>query len=329
MVSWLRKDFLSVLLSLIYLSVFLCNAEAGQDSEGAMGHGGAQEVVVAKVNGVVINMEQLMNKMREVTQRKYGRREISPLLADKIRTEATNDLITEELAFQKASVKVVVTPPMVDTHISGMKKRYGGMDGLQKYLQEEGMSYEQLAVQARRFLTVKLYVEQEIDAKIKISDQEIMAAYQGAKTKYFMQREMVQVNKMIFFLDPVAADTIEKIDAVLKRIEEETDNDPIQLTPDGSFIVQSAIKLNKENDSKLYEVAKKLPEYGFSKPIDVDGTLYVVQLTGYKPEVVKTVEEVMPYLKRKITQTRRQEMLAAWMAGLREGAEVEIVDLRM
>jgi len=311
-------------MALLYTVLFWGAAIAGDD---LMGHGDAGEIVVAKVNGVEINMAQLMKKMREVTERKYGTRGISPYLANKIKAEAMDRLITEELAYQKASRVVLVTPPEVDAYVATVREKHGGDEGLAAYLKEEGMSMEDLRRQARRFLTVKRYVEQEIESGISVSDEEIREAYEGAKGKYFMQKEAVQVNRIVFFLDPGDPKAKDKIAQIMRRVRDEAGGDPTKLTPDGTFIVEANVRLDKVADAPLYEAARKLDEYAFSGPIEHNGTLYVVQLTGYKPEIVKSIDEVMPYLRRKIKERRRRALLDQWMKGLRDGAKIEIMDI--
>ena len=320
---------MSVLFRILCLlcAAVVTAAPAASAADTNMGHGDAKKIVVARVNGVELNMAQLMKKMREVTEQKYGRRGISPYLANKIKAEALDRLVTEELAYQKASKMIMVPPPEVDAYIEVVRKKHGGEEGLTKFLADEGMTMDDLRRQALRFLTVKKYVEQEIESKITISDDEIRKAYEGAKGKYFMQREGVQVTRITFFLDPGDPKARDKVAQVMRRIHDEADDDPTKLTPDGTFIVQAGIKLDKKRDAALYKVARKLKEYAFSGPIVSNGTLYVVQLTGYQPEIVKTIDEVMPYLRRKLKERRRRALIDQWMKGLRKGAKVEIMDL--
>lgn len=316
-------------LVFVFFMILPSSVSSNENAGNAMGHDSASSVVVARVNGTQINMAQLIQKMMDITESKYGRREISPLLADKIRAEATDKLITEELAYQKAKAKVSVTDKMVARYLDDLKKQYGGQKGFEGFLQRKRITLDQLRTEAPRVLTVKLFIDQEINAVASVTEQEVRSIFAIKGDKYYAQKEGVQVNKILFFLDPEAKESLEKVESVIARFKDEAGNDPTKLPPDGTFVVQKKISLDKIRDAKLYTLAKELPEYGFSEPAVVDGTLHVVQLTGYQPEIVQDFKKVLPSLKKKIEDRRRQNLLKKWIAGLRQGADVEIMDIRL
>lgn len=321
-----------IVCGLIMLAIFLLPGFSlgAESNTPVMGHDGAGEVVVAKVNGAPINMKMLMKQMLDVAEKKYGRREISELVAMKIKDEAMNLLIVEELAFQKSLAVVGLVPPSeVDDTLAKFVKQKGGEEGLQEYLGREEMSLEELRHKLTRTLTVKKYLDKEINSKITVTDDEVKAVYFGARDKYFVKTEMVQVHKIIFFLNPDESESVEKVRAFKEKIVNEFNNDPTTIPPDGSFIVQENIKLDKIKDAQLYEAAKAVGPFGITEPILVDGTLHLVQLTGFQPEVTKEFDEVRDYLVGELTRRKRQAMVDTWVAGLKKGAQVEIIDVSL
>jgi len=54
---------------------------------------------------------------------------------------------------------------------------------------------------------------------------------------------------------------------------------------------------------------------------------WVLDGTYLEKRYAQTIDEVMPYLRRKITEQQRRALLDKWMKGLKEGAEIEIMDL--
>lgn len=309
------------------LTVVAANPQETEDI--TMGHGAAaEEVVVAKVNGTVINMAQLMRAMSEVSMKKYRKQEVSPLLADKIKREATDKLIVEELVFQSARAKVKAVPAeRLEAKIQAVKNQYKSEAEYQQYVKDEFGGMEGFRHHLERFLIIELFVAQEFESKALVSEQEIQEAYEASKTQVFVKDEFVQVNDLIFFFDPADPETKGKIEKIKQSIIDKHDNDPTKIPTDGTFTVEKNVPLDKAKDKLLYEAAKGLKQFGWTAPIDVDGNLHIAQLIGYKPAVNKSLQDVTPYLTTEIKKQKRQALLDAWMAGLKNGASIEIMDL--
>lgn len=303
-------------------------ATSADKADQAMGHGSAEEVVVAKVNGKTINMAELMRAMADISQTKHGSEEVSPLLAEKIKQEATEKLITEELAFQTAAATIKTIPPdRLADKIQAVKKKYKDEEGFQQYITDQFGGMEGFRKQIERFLTLELFITQEFDAKVKVSDQEVEKAYNQLKSQRYVTDEFVQVNDLIFFLDPNAPDSAATIEKIKQTIIDKYDNDPRRLPTDGTFALEKNMPLDKVKNSALYAAGKGLKEYGWSNPINVDGNLHIVQLIGFKPAVNKSLQDVAQSLKNELRQQKRQAMINTWMSGLKKGAAIEIMDL--
>lgn len=326
-------------LMLLLFCVIVCSVEAQpgwaaamdrDGGEGYLGHGSAQDVVVAKVNGRIINMAQLMKTMAEISRTKHGSQEISPLLAQKIKQEATERLIVEELSLQKAGTVIKSVPPeRVEQRIAEVAKSYKTDDEFQRYVKDEFGGMENFKNYVTRYLALELFILQEFGPKVTVTDQEIQQAYERDKSRFFVTDEFVQVNDLAFFLDPNAQASKDQIAATIKTIKEKYDNDPRKLPFDGNMALEKNKPLNKEEDKMLYEAARGLKEYGWTEPIEVDGTLHVVQLIGYKPAVNKSLNEVSAYLSNELRKRKRQALINTWMAGLKQGATIEIMDLTL
>ncbi len=293
-----------------------------------MGHSDAASIVVARVNGAKINMAQLMDRIYDLTMERYGRRQITPFLAQKIKNESLKQLIMEELAYQKAAQSIKISAAEVKKITKAQIQTMGGDKGLQKYLRANGMknraAFEE---QIRRMLTVRGYIRKNIDPKIKITEDDLKAAYTKGRA-YFHAPENVQVNKILFFGAPNDPRTIRQVLQVRSEIIKKDNNHPEKLKTNGTFVVQKNIHLSKTADKALYAAAKKLGRYEISKPIKMNGNLYLVQLTGYQPARNKTFKMVKSYLKNEIMGRKKQALLAAWRKQLPKGAKIEFVDLK-
>ncbi len=330
-----KGNFLSLSVMFIVVTAWFClhapvfaAASSSDKADETMGHGSADEIVVAKVNGKAINMAQLMREMANVSMQRYGNQEISPLLAEKIKQEAMEKIVIEELAFQHASTIIKTVPPdSMAAKIQGLKKQYKSEAEFQKYIKDEFGGEDSFQKQMERLLVLELFVKQEFESQVEVSDQEVKKAYDEAKDQVFVKDEFVQVNDLIFFFDPNAPASVEKIEKIKKTIVDQYGNDPSKLSVDGTFAVEKNMPLDKVKNKPLYEAAKVLKEYGWTAPINVDGNLHVVQLIGYKPAVNKSLQDVTPYLTNEIRKQKRQGLLNAWMSGLKNGADIEIMDL--
>ena len=217
---------------------------------------------------------------------------------------------------------------MIDAIVLEMKNNYKRSEPFNTYVEQKFGSVEAFRNQIKRTETMKLFIKQEIEGKLPVlTEKELKDAYMGAKDKYFLKEEKVEVNDVTFFLDPQNKNSIKKINDFKKKIAEEGVKNLKDIRPDGTYIVQDNVKLHKDQDAKLYEAAKKLGEYGISEPFIIDGTYHVVQLTGYQSEVSKSFEEVKDYLQKENNKRMRQENLNKWIASLRSGATIELVDI--
>lgn len=329
----LKNSCVSLVTLMVLMGVFFVlpahsvAADSAVAEDTAMGHGSAEEIAVVKVNGQVINMAQLMREMAEVSRKKYGTQEISQLLAEKIKQEATEKLITEELAYQVAHSQIKTIPPKrIEESELEIRKRYTSEEDYQKYIKKEFGGADGFRRQVARFLTLELFIAQEFEPKITVTDQEVQKAYDDAKS-YFVSDEFVQVNDLIFFLDPADPESMAKIERTKQAIISEFNNDPSRMPTDGTFALEKNMPLDKVRNQKIYEAAKGLKEYGWTPPVNVDGNLHIAQLIGYKSAVNKSLKEVTPYLTNEIRKQKRQKLLNDWMAGLRKDAVIELMDL--
>lgn len=324
---FLLITFATVMTWFYLLAPVLAVDSTSQDDE-TMGHGSAEGIVVAKVNGTEINMEQLMRTMNHISRTKHGSAEVSPLLAEKIKQEAIDQLVIEELAVQTAHAKIKnISPEQIETKIQAIKKNYKTAETFQNYIQNEFGGMDGLKKHLQRSLPLELFITQEFGSKVEVSDQEVEQTYNATKAKSYVTDEFVQVNDLLFFLDPSASESTATIEKIKQTIIDKYDNNPNNFSDEGTFTLQKNLPLDRIKNKALYEAAKSLKEYGWSAPINVEGNLHIVQLIGYKPAINKSLKDVAPQLKQQIRQEKQQAMLNTWMAGLKEGAKIEIMDL--
>lgn len=297
----------------------------------SMGHDGADQVTVARVNGVEIKMAALLKKMRNLAIERAGSQEITPLVAQKLQKEALDTLITEELAFQKSFKLIGVMPTsVIDTAVESLRENYGGAKAFEEYLTREGVSLDEYRVQVERNLVVRNFIRVEFDEGVTVSQEEIDAAYPaypGEDNQYMAQQEKIQVAELRLFLDPDSDVSLQKAKEFRDKIINNYGSDLSKIPNDGTFYIKENVALNKNKDKALYDAGKKLADAkktkGLSEPLISDGVVKIIQLTGYSAEVIKSADAVRSEIKNK----KKSNLVKNWVAGLRDGADIEIFDL--
>lgn len=286
----------------------------------------ARKIVVARVNGVDITMESLIDEMNAIVAQK-SQEAAAPKGTDVMKKEALDRLIVQELAYQKATAQgLMVEQNEIDNAMTTIKLNLGGEEGFKKLLEREGVTEKEFRAAVGRNLTVKLIFAKEVRNKIVISEDDLRREYEKEKDK-FIAPEKISVIDVIFFLKVNDQDSLRKAEGVLEKIKADDDKNPWSLSLDGTFIVRN-MGLNKEKGIELYEAAKKLKVGEVSGVIRTPDSLHIIKLDQYTPEKQFTFEEVKGVvdgqLRGQVQQQRRKE----WEAELRKEAKIEILETK-
>jgi len=143
-----------------------------------------QNLVVAKVNGVVLNMQELIHEMNIIAREYTGKKEKAILgSTEKIRKTALDNLIFKELAIQESvRLGIDVSPGTVDTVIGQMKTQM--KEGFADYLKEKEMTEADLRTRIERGRRFELVTAREIYQKIAIDEAAVRKEYDKNKNAY-------------------------------------------------------------------------------------------------------------------------------------------------
>jgi hypothetical protein len=143
----------------------------------------SKKVLAAKVNNEPITMFSLLREMNAIAPQYLAQgQKRTPELDAKIRKDALNTLIIQELAVQEARKRgMKVQPDLIENSIKKMKADARSEDAYQKELAAQGMNEDELRRSIEQDSLFELIAVQEIDAKIKVSDQELRKRYAKEK----------------------------------------------------------------------------------------------------------------------------------------------------
>lgn len=146
----------------------------------------AKKTIVAKVNGVDISMNELINEMNTVAPEylKPGQKG-DPKVDAEVRKEALNRLIYRELAVQEAArQKMTVPPEAITDELKKIKEDLKSEAAYQEKLARTGTTEEALKRQLERNILIDMITEKEIFEKVKIDPKLIEKTYAKEKGLY-------------------------------------------------------------------------------------------------------------------------------------------------
>jgi parvulin-like peptidyl-prolyl isomerase len=301
---------------------------AAQESGGkTMEHAerGSKTVIVARVNAVDITMRSLINLMNAMNARQ-GKADRTAEEKNTLRKKALDRLVFEELAYQEATADgIKADPAEVEKDLQDLKIKLGGPEGFKEQLEKDDATEEEVRAEIARTKVLQSIFQKEIYDKATVSDDEIKKAYEKGKKNKFTIAEKVEVDDIVFFLDPEKEESLQKAQKVLMMVKNSSDKDPRKLVPDGTFIVKKG-ELIKKAEPQLYDEAKKLKPGEFSGVIQGSDSLHILKLEQYTPERQLSMEEMKGYLDSELRGAAQMNRLHEWEKELKKGAAVEIFD---
>ena len=146
----------------------------------------SKKIVVAKINGVVLTMSDLIREMNAVAPQyiKPGEKR-DPKIDEKVRKEALDRLIDRELILQQAKKAGVTVPPeTVEDALNKFKAGMKSEDAYREYLAQSATTEEELRDQIRNSFLVAKIAEEKILPQVKIDPKQVEKTYAKEKEAY-------------------------------------------------------------------------------------------------------------------------------------------------
>lgn len=284
----------------------------------------ARKSIVARVNGVDISMFMLVRAMNRISPKYVKAGEtLAPETTEKIRKEALDRLIFEELAVQEAIKQGInPEPEAIGKVVAQVRENAGSEQAYREYLEKSFLTEETLRKMIERSQRYELITAREIYGKVKIDEKLLRDEYEKEKGKFILPENFVVED--VFFLqgtDETAAR--KKADGILKTIRK-SNNDVWKLVLDGTFVVRK-IPVIKEKHPEIHNAMTDMKVGDLSGVIkDKDG-FHIIKVSKKEPSRQLTFEEVRNAIEPRFlvpAQDRRKE---EWERELREDAKIEIM----
>jgi len=313
----------------LVLSLVLCLAEnacaAGGNPPASPSGGDNVNIVVAKVNGVEITMESFA-KMTGSLNLEKAHEDASPNSLKEAKKEALDQLILQELAYQKAKAEgMAVEKKVLDNTLADLKRKLGGEDKLREFMEKERITEEELSRRVERQLILRRILMREIINKVSVSEEEVRKEYEKEKENY-VRPEKITIVDVVFFLKPEDADSMRKAEEIRKKIDDDKDKNPSSLVSDGLFVVRD-MEIKESQEKALYDEAKRLKVGELSGIFAAEGNLHVIKLKEYTPFKQFTFEEMKNWIEGKSRTEAMKKRVKEWGAELRKDANIEIMEI--
>ncbi len=286
----------------------------------------ARKTVVARVNGAEINMYDLVGMMNRVLRAYYPNvTELTDEITQEVKMRALDRLIFEELAVTEA-VRQGINPDEKDVQevIDNIKKAYETEEGFQKYLDDRGLTEEQLRERIIRSRRLEGITGREVYQKVKTEPEPVQKLYDEYKKAGKLRKAEEYIVKEILVMageDKEATQaTAEKLLAMLK----ENNNDFGKLVLDGTFIVRR-IKINPQRYPIIHEKMETMEIGELSGVVEDGGTFHIFEVLAKEPARDLTEEEARGFIEDRLMPTFQEKRRQQWIEELKKGANIEIL----
>lgn len=280
-----------------------------------------RKIVVAKVNGVELHMDALVNMMNRLVSQESG---TAPEAVEKHKKRSLDKLILQELAYQQAKAQgLSVGADKIDMAINNLKENVGGEKEFADYLTKTHVTEADLRAQVEWGLTLETIYNREVLAKVSVPEEEVRQEYEKEKHLYIVPEKASIIDVPILRHDGKAS--TKKAKELLNKLKADPDKDPWKLVLDGTFIVRD-IDVSKDREKELFEAAEKLKPNELSGLIETPTGSHIIKLKKYSPERQLTFDEVKSKIELKFKVPAQEKRTQEWEQELKKNAKIEIID---
>jgi peptidyl-prolyl cis-trans isomerase C len=290
---------------------------------------------IARVNGIDIPSRMLEQTLKLYLEKKgQDAKTLPPPKIQDLRKQLVDSLVSSELLYQTSvAAKIGVTEEMVNQQLRVLQGKFPSDQEFTKYLQDQGLTLEEMKERVRRNMATEQLVKREVDSKVSVSDAEISDYYQ--KNKERMRRpEAVKLSEIFVRVDSRASADAkskarQKIEAVLKEARGGKDFAALAKqfseSPDAKDGGEMGYVTRGGTLPVLAEAAFKLKVGEVSDVVESPFGYHVLRVAEKKPAGDVSLAEAKPQISSFLYQQKEREAFNAYLGKLKAGAKIEIL----
>jgi peptidyl-prolyl cis-trans isomerase C len=283
------------------------------------------EDAIATVNGVEITVKDFTVKLRNALNLLGSASNVKEEETYNIKREALEALIEEKIMLLQAEkLGLKVTDEELKKRVEEIKKDYTNENFAQVFGGEK-VDYKIWSEELRKRLLLEKLVDQEVNSKIAITDEEIAAYYQANRNRYYSE-ETVHVAQIV-------VPTREMADAVLKRIQAGEDFNKvareISTGPESAKGGDLGVFTRGVMPEAFDRVVFSLPEGRASKVVKSPYGFHIFKVL--KKEKGRWIElpDVKEKIKADLAKGKEEQEFRKWLDALKSDAKVRIDEERL
>ena len=297
----------------------LAGTPARADSGGVL-----LDSYAAVVNGKVITVGDVLSVLQPVQERlaaRYAGAELEQKVQEEF--ERVRDrLVESELILVAFEMQGGTLPDRaIEDHVNSViHERFNNdRSAFLEALAKERLTFAEWRKQMKDQLIVQIMRQREVSAKIVIAPYDLQQAYDRRRDD-FARPERVRLRTLAL---PA---TTKPAGAVKLR----------QLFQDGKYTFEQAAAKGAtlQDDGELIETASLNPAIrdalaglapgGISAPVEIAGTVYLVELVAREPAGLQPLEDVAPELEKELRRAEFERLSKIWIDSLRAKYYVQV-----
>jgi peptidyl-prolyl cis-trans isomerase C len=295
----------------------------------------APATIIARVNGKDIPSVQLEQTLKLYVERS-GRdpKSIPASQIQDLRKQLLDDLVNSELLYQASeAAKISVTDHDITQKLQALQGKFPSDQEFTRYLQEQGLTLEEMKARIRRNLMTEQLVKRDVDSKISVSDSEI-SDYYGKNKDRLRRPELVKVSEIFVRAGSKAsadskAKARQKIQALLKEVRSGKDFASLARqfseSPDAKDGGDMGYISRSGTLPALSQAAFKLNVGEVSDVVESPFGYHLLKVTDKKSAGDVTLKEAKPRISEILFQQKEREALNAYLDKLKAAAKIEIL----
>jgi parvulin-like peptidyl-prolyl isomerase len=290
--------------------------------------------VVARVNGAPITSDRLELALRRLIPFESFHRNVSAAAVDRLRTQALDGLVDEELRYQEGErLGLAPSSAELDAGMKAVVARYASRSEFEQARRASGVSIEDVRREIRRTLVIRKAFERTVTSRCQVGPAEA-ARYYAANPSRFVVPEQLHVFAITFGVDPGSparawTDAKARAEQVLGQIRNGSPFEEMARKHSTDKTRESGGDMGWVHRGSLtdeFEQALRGLKPGDVTP--VIQTIYgfhVARIAAIRPPEQKPLDAAAEGIQQDLTKQRCAQTEAAWAAGLRASARIEIV----
>ena len=252
---------------------------------------------VVKINKENITKDQIQNKFNNLPE------QIRAQIPENQQGQyVINQLIQDEILYQEAVKNTLNLNTDYQNYIKALTSQY-------EYQKKQGL--------------VDLYIKEKIDANIKISEQEVVEAFEKNKEALFNAYDEVSISHILIETEKEAKKVYNQLAkgqnfknlAKKKSIDKNTSVNGGKIP--GKFNEKN---INKEFSKTIFALKSKGK---FTKPVKSDAGYHIFRLDEKSKVKEKKYDEVKDFIKNQIFISKRNQEISTFLDSIKDNYKVE------